>query len=194
MPRLFVAIELEPALRARLAAVARDLSRCGPGVKWVEEWNYHLTLKFLGEVPEDQVPALDEALGGAAAGAGPFILSIGRLGAFPGRGNPRVIWAGVTGGVAECLHLQKRVEEAVARLGFAREERSFSPHLTLGRIKQALPPGLAGRIRAGQEQAFGDSAVNDITLMESRLTPGGPLYSARGRYRLGTDGAKVGAC
>ncbi|MEW6309219.1 MAG: RNA 2',3'-cyclic phosphodiesterase [Bacillota bacterium] len=174
--RLFIAIALEQCVRAALAAAAKRLAATGADVKWVEEENLHLTLKFLGEVEAGRIETLTAALTKAAAGAQAFTLSLDGLGSFPGSGAPRVVWARVYTGAKEAAALAARVEQAAAGLGFPREERSFSPHVTLGRRRTSYGgEALATAIAAGQLAA--SQRVDEFVLYRSDLRPAGPVYT-----------------
>ena len=183
--RTFIAVELDDAIRSRLAEAQQQLRPvAGASVKWVKPELIHLTLKFLGEIDEGQVADVAEAMALAAAGAGAFELSVAGLGAFPPRGAPRVVWAGVEPHPA-LTALVERLEEGLEILGFARERRPYSPHLTLGRVKD--PRGasaLRGRLEAGAAMSFGARRVDDLVLMQSVLTTAGPTYTPLRRQPL----------
>lgn len=155
--RTFVALHLDEAIRRRIdARVDRSLK----GVRWVCGRPIHLTLKFLGEVEESRVPTLREAL--ACVRMAPFEIRVRGIGSFP-----RVIWAGVEGPVAS---LAERIEAACIPLGFAREDRPFKPHATIGRVKK-------GRVRCESDADFGAQRVESFALMKSDLRPEGPVYT-----------------
>ena len=173
--RMFVAIEFDEALRADLAGVRDQGLLEGSAVKWVPTDRMHLTLKFLGEVPADIVPAVTEALTHASQGTGPFHVEVEGLGFFPDARRPRVFWAGLKDSEGELEILQRRIEIALCTLGFERESRPFRPHLTLARIK-----GRADAVNAADADphvAFGRQRVSEIVLFKSDLRPQGPLYT-----------------
>jgi 2'-5' RNA ligase len=179
-PRLFVAVELPASVREALALLQSQLRRRGlDSLRWARPEGIHLTLKFLGETPAGRVPAIAEALGRATAGVRPHELRLGSLGAFGGR-SPRVVWVDIQGRTDELLRLQRQTEEALAALGFAREKRAFSPHVTLARIRpedarhaaRALPEALAA---ASVPEA--SLTVEEMSLMMSKLGPGGAVYT-----------------
>lgn len=177
--RLFWAVNLPADLKARLAKLQLRLQPAGGEAKWVEENNLHLTLKFLGETDRTLVDPIVSAAAAALAESSIFKLDLEGLGFFPNAARPRVIWAGVRGRVDLLLDLAGRVDRAMVGLGFRPEERKFSPHLTLARIKQAGPPGqLAGAAASlaagGLHQ--GSFMVRSADLMESRLSGSGPVY------------------
>jgi 2'-5' RNA ligase len=176
--RLFVACELDEAIRDRLAAVAEKAEERIDGVKWVAHGNIHITLKFLGEVEDAAVDEIAAAIGAAVSETKAFTLSVRGLGAFPPKGSPQVLWAGVSEGADGLVSLNDAVERALEPIGFEREKRSFSPHATLGRVrKKARPKGLRELVEAGRTADFGSQEVTEITLMRSVLKPTGPIYT-----------------
>jgi RNA 2',3'-cyclic 3'-phosphodiesterase len=163
----------------QLRPVARD-------VAWVAPGNLHLTLKFLGAVPETQIDAVADALTEAGLGASPFEARIRGVGAFPSAGRPRVVWAGVTDGASQMTELARRVDVALALLGFARDERAFSSHVTLGRVRQ---PGrnaaLTDALGRASTREFGRIRISSASLMRSQLGPLGARYTELATVRLG---------
>jgi 2'-5' RNA ligase len=153
--------------------------------------NLHLTVKFLGAVGEDRIEAVAGALAGAAAGVGAFDAQVEGLGAFPSATRPRVVWAGVTAGADTMGKLAGRVDDALAALGFDREARPFSPHITLGRVRQ---PGriqvLTDALRGDVGRGFGRLRVARVSLMRSELSPRGARYTELAAASLG--GASAG--
>ena len=139
--RCFVAIELPSEAKEGLARLRRGLERDEHRfVKWVDPGGVHLTLKFLGDIPSKRVAEITAAMEAAIEGISPFHLEVSGLGAFPGLSQPRVFWIGVGGEVTQLARLQQDIDYALAPLGFAKEERSFVPHLTLARIRQGASP------------------------------------------------------
>lgn len=176
--RSFVAILLNEEVRAAVAAAIARLKPLAPRVGWVAPPNLHLTLKFLGELPPEALEPVKEGLAEAVAGAAPFSLRFHGLGAFPGLARPRVLWVGVAEGGPAAQALQARVEGALTRRGFAREERPYSPHLTIGRVRE--PRGLSALQQAITRDAkaeFGRLDVRGLSLMRSDLSPGGSRYT-----------------
>ena len=188
--RLFVALEPPEPVRRRLGALAEDLrrgaGRAGDEVRWVPPANVHLTLQFLGAVPEERVTAVEAALGEAAAESRPLSLSVRGVGGFPNARRPRVLWAGLEGDLAPLAALVAGLGARLGKLGFPPEDRPFSPHLTLGRARDGHgAPGLAGALaRAGQAEAAPWRA-SELVLFESHLSPRGPRYEAIARVALG---------
>lgn len=187
--RTFIAVEVSQAARAR----AQDLiERLRPGdvnVKWVESHNMHMTLKFLGDVPDAQTADVCRAVGEAAEQVSPFEFALRGAGAFPHPGRPRTLWMGVDRGVDELTSLHRAIDKALAKLGFPREGRRFHPHLTLGRVRRGGPPQrVLGRLIRENEEFEGSSAnVDEVIVFASFLDKSGPTYQALGRARLGQN-------
>jgi len=180
--RSFIAIELPDELKLELSQlVAKLKSGEQSWVKWVDPYNIHLTLKFLGNVAVDMLDGITGALEKAAQGIAPFHLEVKELGVFPNLRRVQVAWVGISGEVDKLAQLQQHIESNLAPLGFAPESRPFVPHLTLARLRdQAL---LAERQRFGQLitgtrfEAANAIKVNAISLMRSQLTREGAIYS-----------------
>ncbi|MEE9198911.1 MAG: RNA 2',3'-cyclic phosphodiesterase, partial [Dehalococcoidia bacterium] len=159
--RAFIAIELPTPVKRLLGREIDRLRAALPAsMRWVRPDSVHLTLKFLGAIPQEQVPAIVDSLRTACREVGPIRLRTGLLGCFPNLRHPRVLWMGVGGDTEALVALQGRVDSAVEPLGFAREGRPFVPHLTLARAKgRGAGPGqgvpeelLVGQPR--EEEAF----------------------------------------
>jgi RNA 2',3'-cyclic 3'-phosphodiesterase len=165
-----------------LKPTARDVS-------WVATANLHLTVKFLGAVAEDRIEVVAGALTGAIAGVGMFDAQVEGLSAFPSATRPRVVWAGVTAEAGTMADLAGRVDDALAALGFTREARPFSPHITLGRVR--LPgrtPALTQALRGAAGRGFGRLPVARVSLMRSELSPRGARYTELAAASLGGAG------
>jgi 2'-5' RNA ligase len=176
--RAFVAVALPPALQRQLAEAAAPLREVARGVAWVSASNYHLTLKFLGQVEEDRAGEIAAALATAAAEVAPFDLTLRGMGAFPTAVRARVIWAGVDEGTRSLAALAAAVERALAGLGFPAEARGFSAHVTLGRVREPRPaPALAEALARAAGLALGAARVDRVVLMRSRLSPRGAQYT-----------------
>jgi 2'-5' RNA ligase len=183
--RLFIAVNLPSEVRQRLAAVQDRLRSAQADVSWVRAENMHATLKFLGETEESRLDRIRPALVEVARGKAPFPIRVSGLGSFGGR-VPRVVWVGIEAGAEPLSGLAKDVEAAMARLGFPREKRGFSAHLTLGRVRS--PRNAAALLAAlGQADAgpFGTVVVTQFDLMQSELRPTGSVYTVLDRFPLG---------
>jgi 2'-5' RNA ligase len=182
--RGFVAVLLPEAVREAVARVAAPLRGHGK-VKWVAPENYHLTLKFLGQVPVARAEGLCASLREAAAESAPFRLELAGVGAFPSVGRPQTVWVGVTAGHEALAALTAVTEQACAAHGFPREKRAFHAHLTLGSVQS--PAGretLAARLRESEAESIGAIEIAAIHLMKSQLLPRGPVYSVEESFPL----------
>ena len=150
------------------------------GVRLVDPDGVHLTLKFLGNVDSSRVPALTGALDAVGGDAAPFALHLRDVGVFPDRRSPRVLWTGVSGDTEALAALARRVDDACATAGFPREQRAFSPHLTLARLRDRASADdrqRAGTVLADIGLPPAESfAVGAFHLIRSTLTPSGPIY------------------
>jgi RNA 2',3'-cyclic 3'-phosphodiesterase len=182
--RTFIAIPLPEGARSTLSQIQDGLRATGADVRWTAVPSIHLTLKFLGEIDPGLVAQLALSLKDATRGEAPFSLAIGGVGAFPNLRNPRVVWCGIEGEMDRLHVLQKRVEEACSGLGFAPEDRPFSPHLTLGRVKGSRSlPRLLDCIRIGSPLRT-ELQVGQLHIYKSTLTPAGAIYSVLERIDL----------
>jgi 2'-5' RNA ligase len=187
--RLFVAVNL-PAVERRAAyEAAAPLRAARLPVKWVGEDAIHVTLRFLGEVEEERVAPIGEALAAAVRAARPFDVGLGGVGAFPSLARPRVVWIGVERPPALEL-LANDVEKALMALDFEPELRPFHPHLTLGRAERsARPAAFASLERLAASIAYqGSTLVESVDLMQSVLGPKGATYTVLSRAALGGAG------
>jgi len=178
--RTFIAIELPKEIKDSLAKLQNQLNESGADVKWVEPQNLHLTLKFLGERDEKKVKQIAQVIEKIAQGKGSFQARIASLGAFPGIKSPRVIWVGINQGDSETKEIAKELEEEIAKTGIPKEDRPFSSHITIGRIRSSLN---RERLVQGLQELADDLAGKNLefciakfTLFKSILTPKGPIY------------------
>jgi 2'-5' RNA ligase len=176
--RAFVAANLDSGLKVALARVQDRLKATRADVGWVRPENLHLTLKFLGQVEESRISAIGQAIAAAAAGRGPVHLVFQGLGAFPRPREARVVWVGISNGAEALGALQAKVETALESLGFMREARPFTAHLTLGRVRgPAYREQLARALSEAPVEVLGEMVLDRIELMKSNLSPGGARYT-----------------
>ena len=188
--RLFVAISPPDPVRRRVARVAEDLraAAAGKDVRWVADENVHVTLQFLGAVPEARVADVEGAVRAAAAAGRPISLEVAGAGGFPSARRPRVVWLGLAGEIAALGVVVADLGARLAPLGFTPEERAFAPHLTLGRSRDPRgAPGLAPALTTAAAAEPIPWRVADLVLFESHLSPKGPRYEARLRAPLGSS-------
>lgn len=186
--RLFIAVDFPPAVRSALGNVVGRLADADLPVRWISEDNFHLTLRFLGDRPEEDVAILRRILLEVAADAEPFEAGFGPVGAFPSPRRPRVIWISVDAGPRLRL-LRDELERRLAASGFGRDERSFRPHVTLGRARNDAAPGAFRpfvALAAGLEldESF---PVDTVDLVRSHLGSEGARYERLVEARLGED-------
>ena len=187
--RTFIALPLPDEWIAQLGGTIADLSRVLPhGIRWVSPDGIHLTLKFLGATDSRVAPRILDAIAENFSDASSPLLSLSALGTFPAGRNPRVIWAGVSGGAEGLEDLHRRAERGVSGLGWSMDGRPFRPHLTLGRVRD--------RVNARQRQAISDAVAgarlpatrdwrpDTVRLYRSVLTPRGARYSNLGEVRI----------
>ena len=190
--RGFIALEIPSAVKLTLQEAIQSLNAQIPkGVRWLDPSAMHLTLKFLGSVAPGMISGILDAVGRSAEPVAPFRISLSGLGMFPNEKRPRVLWAGVQGDLDAILELQQRVEEAMHGLGFAPEERRFSPHLTLGRVRDQVSGSLRRQIGSAVSSASLGTAepwlVREVHLVQSVLAPGGASYTTLGSIALGLN-------
>jgi 2'-5' RNA ligase len=183
--RCFIALNLPAEIKGRLAELEARLKEARADVSWVKPENIHLTLKFLGGVEEARVPLVKRAVQEGLRREGPLVLTLAGLGVFPNPRSPRVVWVGVGGDTERLQNLQESLEQALGEVGFPREARSFSPHITLGRMRSrqgaASLMELVGHLGANE---VGSLKAESIELMRSQLHPAGAVYTILESFSL----------
>jgi 2'-5' RNA ligase len=179
--RSFVAAHVPDGWVDGLTALRERLARHAAGVRWVQPDGSHVTLAFLGQIARSRVPAIVARLNEAARECPPCRVRAGGIGVFPHPGRATVLWLGVTDPSGGLTRLQRRVEQALSPEGFAPDDRPFHPHVTVGRWRTPPPRSNVDALLAEAPLALsgaeGEWIVADIRLMESRLTPKGPIYT-----------------
>ncbi|MFN2284536.1 MAG: RNA 2',3'-cyclic phosphodiesterase [Anaerolineae bacterium] len=188
--RTFIAIPLSPPVIAKLGDVQRALRRTCPerAVSWVKPENIHLTLFFLGDIlPERQAP-VEAALSVVARNVRPFTFSVQGAGAFPNLNRPRVIWVGMEEPSGQLALLHRAVNEAMENVGFQPENRPFSPHLTLGRIRRRISREDAHAVGDALQQIevghLGDVTVGELIFFRSVLKSSGAEYTSLAKFTI----------
>jgi RNA 2',3'-cyclic 3'-phosphodiesterase len=177
MLRLFVGIPFPPELKLRLSLLCAGVS----GAKWVDPGNFHLTLRFIGEVGEGLAADIDEAL--ARIEARRFVLQLAGTGVFGNGSTPRSLWVGVEKN-GQLWALRDKVERALVRLGLPPEPRKFAPHVTLARLKNPVPGAGAAFLSASAQFRAEPLAVEAFSLIASLQTKAGSVYEDQADYRL----------
>lgn len=184
--RTFIALDLGQDIRDRLITLQGKLAESGAQVKWVEPDNLHITLLFLGEVDQRDVIDICRAVSGATSQVPKFDLSIEGTGAFPTPRHPRIVWAGAGEGAEQVVALHDALEKPLLELGcYRREERKYTPHVTLGRVKtEPASAGLETSLRKLATWHAGETTIDEVLVMSSELTREGPVYAVLSRGRL----------
>jgi len=171
--RTFVAVEIDEAVRRAAAEMVDELRSAAADVTWVAPHNMHLTVKFLGDVAAEKIPQVCHSVAQAVAEVQPFALQLCGVGAFPNAARPRTVWLGTEAGRQELAVVAERIEEALKKLGFAREGRAFRGHLTLGRVRRPSPAlaALANLLKQHAEFEAGIAAIDGVAVFSSQLGP-----------------------
>lgn len=185
--RLFWAVNLPHSLKQKLFGIQSRLREVPADVKWVEQQNFHLTVKFLGDVNPSKTNEIIKSVREAVSGLGDFELEIAGLGFFPNSQRPKVIWAGVHGEVRKFQELYYRVEKSMDFIGHPSDSKRFSPHLTLGRLRSAqgsFELVQKAQVTEKETDVISKVKVDTIELMESQLTRKGPMYTVLETLKL----------
>jgi 2'-5' RNA ligase len=169
-----MAVELPRDVRDALHETGRALASDLCAARWVKPDSMHLTLKFLGDTPAEIIPDISHAMQAAASQTGSFELATDALGAFPNPRKARVLWAGLSGGTDACAALHRRIESAMAGLGFTQENRPFRAHLTLARFRDPAPVSQTILDSQVPHMRF---PVRRVVLFQSELDPRGAVYT-----------------
>ncbi len=186
--RAFIAIELPQEIQIRLGEVQKQIIdrkvRC---VRWVSSGNIHLTLQFLGDTPSVKLEGLGRELHPVIAAQEPFTYQVQGLSAFPNPRRPRVIWIGLQA-PSDLATLHKLIERTVQKAGLPIENRSFSPHLTLGRVKRDISPDeiqeLSAALNEIETGLLGTGIAKSVTLFRSDLRPEGSIYTPMAHFPI----------
>jgi 2'-5' RNA ligase len=184
--RTFIGVDIGKDVRSRCVAMQETLSRAGADVKWVEAENLHVTLLFLGEVDDREVADVCRAVALVAGRHESFSLSVAGVGCFPNPRRPRVVWAGIGEGTEELVAIHDALEPPLMELGcYRREERQYTPHLTLGRVQgEQQTESLAAALARKADWQAGSLEVRELLIFSSQLMREGPVYSILGRGKL----------
>ena len=180
--RSFIAIELPDEVKETIALIIKRLRPAQHRyVKWVAPEGIHMTIKFLGNISSDQIPQITGIMKTAAAKAPPLDLKLGGLGMFPNDQRPRVIWVALEGNTEPLAAMQREIEKALVPLGFAPENRAFTPHLTLGRVRDNTSPQerkeIAIVVKEKKIDYNASFTLRELSHMKSTLTPTGAIYN-----------------
>lgn len=185
--RTFIAVAVPGRIAGEMQGLQKEIASSHDGVKWMAEKELHLTLLFLGEVDELELVSICRAVKKIAARHSPFALDVAGVGGFPNKRRPKVLWAGIEGeGLENLVALHADLESELMELGcYRREERSYTPHLTLGRINSDEREEAWGDVfKAHADWNAGSFTVNEVLVMASELRRSGPEYTVVGRGPL----------
>ena len=183
--RAFLAFSLPDDIIDTIRGAQRCLKDQGIRIAWVKPENVHLTLRFLGEISPEAVRLVMGAAAATAAGAAPMTLTIKGLGVFPDARRPRVVWAGLGGRAQSLIDFQSGLEENLANVGFEKEQRRFTAHLTLGRIKKPIPPAkVISALDACAGLSSREFSADRLVLYKSELRPEGAAYTVLQAFPL----------
>jgi len=192
MPRIrtFIAVEMSPSVISRAGDLIDKLRIAAAEINWVRPQQMHLTLKFLGDVPDTETPDICRVVNEVAAAFEPFEITCRGAGAFPNVRDPRTLWIGIEDGADELKQLQAELDGALkAKLGYAKEQRGFHPHLTIGRVKRELPGGRGELAQLLEKYVHFDAdlaIIDEVVTFASFLSRSqGPTHDALGRAELG---------
>jgi 2'-5' RNA ligase len=173
--RGFIAIDIKAT--PQITTFEKEIAKTGADVKLVEPGNIHITVKFLGDTDENHIDAIEQSMKESVLAIKPFPITLKGTGVFPNQNYMKVLWIGITdeGNMKTIVHA---IDEKLAPLGFKKENRGFSPHLTVGRVKTARNKDqLLKVIENYKAVEFTIQKVQSITLKKSELTPKGPIYT-----------------
>jgi len=185
--RIFCAVALPEPTRELVLHHIKRLQSTVPDARasWSRDENLHLTIKFLGEIPERFVADLCSAAARAVAGLAPFSLRLERAGAFPVRGQPRVLWLGLSDSLGQLHELHARLENEAVLAGFAKDDRPFQPHLTIARLREPQTVRTLAAVHRQLDFEPAEFAVSELLVIRSELGSSGSKYSVVTRHRLG---------
>ena len=177
--RAFIAVDLSASVRSSVVKLIKSIEPHLDGTKWVSTENLHVTLKFLGDVPLNELPALIKAIQKGTEQVDAFDLEFLGCGAFPNLTAPKTIWIGCDQGADDLTFLASRIEDELFTLGYPKESRKFSPHLTIGRVRKSSAASvlsLTEFFTVQKQKPFGSCGVDEVVIYSSELTRQGPIY------------------
>ena len=183
--RTFIALPVAGSAVEAVRAMIGEMEEAGVSAKWVEPWNMHLTLKFLGDLPRTRIQPLADAVSHAVQGEPKFEIALRGAGAFPSLVRPRVLWVGIREGADRLARLSRFIDESTVASGFAPADKAFRPHLTIGRARGESAGTQAADIISRYSDAFwGTVSVDSVHVVASVLKPSGPVYTSLARIPL----------
>ncbi len=183
--RTFICIEIPESIKDRIDRLQKTLRQIDAQVSWTKPSNIHLTLKFLGGVASTRIERVAKAVERAASGIHHFEIEASGAGCFPSPRSPRVLWIGLPHAPEQLKQLYVNIEDELAREGFAREKRKFSPHLTIGRIRNPKNSASIAEALMGEGFAPERFKATEVIVMRSQLNPAGSIYTPQAIIKLG---------
>jgi 2'-5' RNA ligase len=175
--RTFICIDISESIKARLGALQNDLRRLEAQVSWVKPANIHLTVKFLGDVPQPKMSGIVEAARRAIGSCSPFQIDIKGTGCFPSPRRPNILWVGLAALPEALINLHKGLEDELAGQGLARDTKAFRPHLTIGRLRQPRNAQRLAEELLNRGFAAESFPASEVIVMRSDLSPHGAIYT-----------------
>jgi 2'-5' RNA ligase len=184
--RTFAAVDISEPVRRALAGLLQGFRKIDPDIKWVDPPNMHITVFFFGETDDDALQKVREAICEAAARVFVFTIRLEGLGGFPSLVSPRVLWAGIRDEEGGLKRISEGIRDRVnaSDLRVNSNDREYSPHLTLGRVKRRPSPGILESFRDRSGERFGSFQVSRVVLYSSTLTRQGAVYGVIDEYPL----------
>jgi len=180
--RGFIALDLD--VPSKIVEIENEIRKTGANVKLVKPGNMHLTLKFLGDTNEELIDEIEKIMKESVEGIEPFNIQLKGTGVFPNPNYIKVIWIGIQNG-EQIIPIAQKIDEKISKLGFKKEKRKFSPHLTIGRVKSAKNKDkIIKIIDKYRDVQFADLKVEFLKLIRSELTPKGPIYTTIKEIKL----------
>ncbi len=190
--RLFLAIDIPPRARKIITALQNRFKPLGLNASWVAPEDVHLTLQFLGDAPPEQIPDIHQGVSVAVTPVPQFMVTLKEIGVFPKlKKPPRILWVGMEDPQGRLTVLQKNIAKQMEKIGFPKEKRNFTPHLTLARIRQerggrrAILERLKREIESSPKIEMEPFKIDAVRLIESQLTPTGSIYTTLKEFPLG---------
>lgn len=183
--RIFISIEIPEEIKEKIEKLVNSMKLMLTPIKWADKKNLHVTLKFLGWVADEKLPEMKKCIADCVRGFGPFTLNFAGIGSFPDQKHPRAIWVALNEGADRSKKLADKIDCEISRQGFREEEREFTPHLTIGRIKEKVDVAALSKFvleHGGTD--FGSMKVGHISIMKSTLRRSGPTYEELDQVKI----------
>jgi 2'-5' RNA ligase len=175
--RTFVSIEIPDDIKKKISELIEKAKLHLTPVKWVENKNLHVTLKFVGQVEDEKIMSITDCVKESIKGTKPFTLSFAGMGLFPNAEHPSVLWVGISKGSDKAKDLAEKIECRITKEGYRGEEKDFTAHLTIGRIKEKIDiDSLSKFVQKNGNVDLGSIKVDHVSVMKSTLRPAGPVY------------------